>query len=182
MLIHSPQSVLHFWFHSLSPEQWFIKDESVDQRIAQRFLATTKAAARGECHDWRHSIQGRLAEIIVLDQFPRNIWRDTPKAFAQDSMALALAQEAIKLTTYNYLSSAEKQFLLMPFMHSESVLIQKESVALFSQIENPNAYKYAILHKQIIDRFERYPHRNKILGRTSSTEEQLFLQEPNSSF
>lgn len=184
MRIHSPQSVLHFWFHSLTPEQWFMKDMSLDQRIKRQFLSTTEAAARGECHHWRHSIHGRLAEIIVLDQFSRNIWRDTPQAFAHDAMALALAQEAIKRVEYNYLTSAEKQFTLMPYMHSESALIHQEALELFFQIkkESPSAYKYEVLHKEIIDRFGRYPHRNKILGRTSTTEEKLFLQEPNSSF
>lgn len=182
MRTYSPQSVLHFWFQTLTPEQWFIKDPALDQRIKQQFLSITQSAAKGECHHWRYSIHGRLAEIITLDQFPRNIWRDTPKAFEQDSMALALAQEAVKLTAYNYLNSAEKQFLLMPYMHSESAVIQKESVALFSQIENPSAYKYAVLHKEIIDRFGHYPHRNQILGRTTTPEESLFLQEPNSSF
>lgn len=178
----SPQAILHFWFHTLSPEQWFIKDNALDHRIRQQFLAITEAAARGECSHWRYSMHGRLAEIIVLDQFPRNIWRDTPKAFAHDDMALALAQEAIKRVEYNYLTPTEKQFVLMPYMHSESAVIQKESVALFSQIENPSAYEYAVLHKKIIDRFGYYPHRNKILGRISSTEERLFLQEPYSSF
>lgn len=159
-----------------------MKDLALDQRIRQQFLSTTQAAAKGECHHWRNSIHGRLAEIIVLDQFSRNIWRDTPQAFAHDAMALALSQEAIKLVDYNYLSSTEKQFILMPYMHSESAIIHQEALVLFSQIDNPNAYKYEILHKDIIDRFGRYPHRNKILGRTTTAEEKLFLQEPNSSF
>lgn len=178
----NPQSILHFWFHSLRPEQWFLADKALDQQISQQFLSVTEAASKGECYEWRYSTYGRLAEIIVLDQFSRNIWRDTPRAFQQDPMALVLAQEAIQSTEYKHLTSAEKQFLLMPYMHSESTMIQKEAVALFSQIDNPSAYKYAVLHKEIIDRFGRYPHRNKILGRVSTPEEERFLLEPNSSF
>lgn len=178
----SPQHVLHFWFHVFKPEQWFDKNEFCDQQIRQQFLTTTEAAAQGECSHWRYSIYGRLAEIIVLDQFSRNIWRDNPRAFSQDGMSLVLAQEAVKLSEFHYLKKAEKQFILMPFMHSESVKIQEQSLILFEQLEDENALYYAIMHKKIIDRFGRYPHRNKILNRPSTAQEIRFLQEPNSSF
>lgn len=182
MSISSTQNILHFWFHVLKPEQWFEKDEYCDQQIRQKFLTTTEAAAQGECSEWRYSIYGRLAEIIVLDQFSRNIWRDTPRAFSQDGMGLVLAQEAIKHTGFHYLNQAEKKFILMPFMHSESPRIQEKSVLLFEQLDDADTLHYAVLHKEIIDRFGRYPHRNKILGRISTAEEIQFLKEPNSSF
>lgn len=178
----SPQTILHFWFHALKPEQWFLADKAIDQKISRLFTKITHAAAKGECSSWRYSIYGRLAEIIVLDQFSRNIWRNTPRAFQNDAMALALAQEAIKCATYSHLNPVEKQFILLPFSHSESVLIQKEALTLFAEINNPTAHEFAVLHKKIIDRFGRYPHRNKILGRHSTPEEARFLLEPNSSF
>lgn len=178
----SPQAVLHFWFHASTPEQWFTKDPHYDHRIRNQFLSTALAASLGECAAWRYSIQGRLAEIIVLDQFSRNIWRDTPQAFSQDSMALVLAQEAIKQPAFQALSPIQKQFMLMPFMHSESKAIHAEAIQLFKKYTHENSYHYEQLHKNIIDRFGRYPHRNNILNRPSTPEEILFLKEPNSSF
>ena len=178
----TPQTVLHFWYHTLTPDQWFTKDSALDQQIQHRFQEITEAAAQGECVEWRYNIYGRLAEIIVLDQFSRNIWRDTPRAFAQDNIALVLAQEALQCPSYPQLKPIEKQFLLMPYMHSESAYIHEQALALFAQIDIPQVYEYEVLHKRIIDRFGRYPHRNAILNRPSTPEEEQFLLEPNSSF
>lgn len=182
MKTRSPQDVLHFWFHASTPEQWFTKDTQFDALLHRRFLATLKAAAQGECAAWRYSIQGRLAEIIVLDQFSRNIWRNTPQAFSQDAMALALAQEVILRPAFQQLSVEQRKFILMPFMHSESRAIHAQAAVLFKTYTDEQTYGYELLHKRIIDRFGRYPHRNALLGRQSTQEELLFLLEPDSSF
>ncbi len=176
------QQVLDFWFQECTATDWFGKDPEFDRLIWERFGSTCEAAARGECFTWRQTLTGRLAEIIVLDQFSRNVWRDTPRAFSQDGMALVLAQEAIQHPDYPLLTQAERQFILMPFMHSESPLIHEHAVELFKALGDEQSLKYEYLHKAIIDRFGRYPHRNSILGRTSTKEELEFLQEPNSSF
>ncbi|MGP7972347.1 DUF924 family protein, partial [Proteus mirabilis] len=140
------------------------------------------SASRAELASWRESIEGRLGEIIILDQFSRNIWRDTPKAFSQDNMALILAQEAIRLPEYLTLTPVKRKFLIMPFMHSESQKIHQDAIALFSQLNDDDTYQYELRHKEIIDKYGRYPHRNEILGRTSTPEELAFLQQPGSSF
>ena len=140
-------------------------------------------AASGELYTWRHTDLGRLAEIIVLDQFSRNIFRDSPKAFASDSMALALAQEAIHNEAHLKLKTVEKSFLYMPFMHSESLVIHQEALKHFSEKGLETNYDFELKHYNIIKRFGRYPHRNKVLGRESSSEELDFLEnEKDSSF
>lgn len=177
------QKVLDFWFKEIRPEQRFMKDLEFDNTIKQRFGKTIEQAAAGELFSWRESVQGRLAEIIVLDQFTRNVYRDTPQAFAQDAMALALAQEAVAAGALEQLQSVdERTFLLMPYMHSESALIHEVAVPLFKQYASENSYEYEIRHKVIVDRFGRYPHRNEILQRESSAEEIEFLKQPDSSF
>lgn len=174
--------VLKFWFNELSPEQWFAKRDSLDIQIKEYFAATLGAAAQGECWAWRESVAGRLAEIIVLDQFSRNVYRDSAQAFSQDPMALVLAQEAIRQGLDRALSAPEKAFLYMPYMHSESRHIHEEAVVLFAQPGLETNYDFELQHKAIIDRFGRYPHRNKLLGRVSSAEETEFLEQPGSSF
>ena len=174
--------VLNFWFNELSPAQWFSKDEQLDKQINQRFREVLLAAKRGELSEWRNSHLGRLAEIIVLDQFSRNIFRDTAQAFEQDALALVLAQEAIFNKADKAMTDQQKSFLYMPFMHSESKLIHEQAVRLFSQPGLEYNLEFELKHKVIIDRFGRYPHRNKILKRDSTPEELAFIQEPNSSF
>jgi len=176
------QNVLSFWFQELQPAQWFRKDQKMDETIRQRFLETHFRASHCEFEDWRLSIQGRLAEVIVLDQFSRNLFRNDPRSFSQDPLALALSQEAIRSGQHHELSHTEKAFLYMPFMHSESATIHEKAVKLFSEPGLEFNLEYEILHKNIIDRFGRYPHRNQILGRTSTAEEIEFLKQPNSSF
>ncbi len=142
-----------------------------------------KQATAAEFYTWRSSHKGRLAEIIILDQFSRNIYRDTTAAFAQDAMALTLAQEAVAAGVLQELKTLyERKFLLMPYMHSESKLIHQQAEQLFKQHTDEEIYGSEIKHKVIVDRFGRYPHRNEILGRTSTLEEVAFLQQPNSSF
>ncbi len=174
--------VLKFWFEAGS-EKWFNKDPAFDQEIADRFAGLIKQAAAAELYNWRTTALGRLAEIIVLDQFSRNVYRDTPAAFAQDAMALVLAQEAVAAGALQVLTSRdERKLLLMPYMHSESKLIHAQAEKLFKEHTDEETYGFEIRHKVIVDRFGRYPHRNEILGRTSSTEEIEFLTQPNSSF
>lgn len=177
-----PHSILHFWFTELTPAQHFAKDTVLDDTIRTRFGATLEAAARCELSGWRATPEGRLAEIIVLDQFSRNVWRDTPRAFAQDALALALAQELVASGADRTLPIEQRRFAYMPYMHSESALIHQQAVALFSQPGLEDNLRFEHAHQAIIDRFGRYPHRNAVLGRNSTPEELAFLQQPGSSF
>lgn len=175
-------TVLTFWFEELTPEQWFAVDAELDQQIADCFTTLHQKAARCELYPWRQQARGRLAEIIVLDQFPRNIYRNTPQAFATDALALALAQEAIDLGFDQELTTVERSFVYMPFMHSESAEIHDVAMRLFDQQGLENNLEFEIKHKAIIDRFGRYPHRNAILGRASTEEELEFLQQHGTGF
>ena len=177
-----PHPILHFWFTELSPKQHFAKDAALDEAIRTRFGATLEAAARCELFSWRATPQGRLAEVVVLDQFSRNVYRDTPRAFAQDALALALAQELVASGQDRSLPLAQRSFAYMPYMHSESALVHAQAVALFSQPGLEDSLRSALRHKAIIDRFGRYPHRNAVLGRSSTPQELAFLSEPGSSF
>ena len=178
----SPEAILQFWFEELTAAQHFAKDAALDAAIGTRFGATLEAAARGELFGWRASAPGRLAEIVVLDQFSRNVWRDTPRAFAQDGMALVLAQELVASGQDRALPPAQRAFAYMPYMHSESAAIQAQSVRLFAQPGLEGNLRFALQHQAIIERFGRYPHRNAVLGRASTDEELAFLREPGSSF
>lgn len=176
------QDILNFWFQELDSKQHFIKDPALDAAIRQRFGATLEAAARCELFGWRGAPQGRLAEIVVLDQFSRNIFRDTAHAFAQDPLALVLAQELVASGLDQSLTPTQRSFAYMPYMHSESPVVQAESVRLFSQAGLESNLNFALRHQAIVVRFGRFPHRNAILGRPSSAEEIAFLNEPGSSF
>ena len=177
-----PQDIIQFWFEEITPRQWWIKDGEFDQLLKDRYQGLLVSAVKGELFSWRDTPLGRLAEIIVLDQFSRNIYRDDARAFAADTMALVLAQEAVRLQDYGDLSSNQKQFLFMPYMHSESLLIHEEAVKLFDEPGLEGNLEFEYKHKFIIERFGRYPHRNDILGRVSTAEEIAFLLEPGSSF
>lgn len=177
-----PDTVLTFWFQELTPEQWWSRSGELDQMIEARFGALYNAAARCELHDWRITAAGRLAEIIVLDQFSRNIYRDKPESFASDNVSLALAQTAVFIKADRELDSLQRSFLYMPYMHSESAKIHQIAVKLFSQKGMEKNLEFEFSHKKIIDRFGRYPHRNAMLGRQSTLEEIDFLKTPGSSF
>ncbi len=177
-----PQHILQFWFHEIEPRQWWAVDPAFDARLRERFLPVLEQAAQGELAGWRSTPQGRLAEVIVLDQFSRNIFRGTPRAFAQDPMALALSQEAVAAGSLDALQPEERPFLLMPFMHSESRVVHADAERLFAQWAPGSSHDFERRHRAIIDRFGRYPHRNAILGRASTSEELDFLQQPGSSF
>jgi len=180
--VQTIQDVLHFWFDALPPKQHFAKDAALDETIRTRFGTTLEAAAQCELFTWRTTAAGRLAEVIVLDQFSRNVYRDTPRSFAQDALALALAQELVATAQDRSLPEAQRVFAYMPYMHSESALVHTQAVALFMQLGIQDNLHFELRHKTIIDRFGRYPHRNAILGRISSPEELAFLSEPGSSF
>ncbi len=175
-------SVLEFWFAEIAPAQWWKVDTAFDRLIADRFSGLHAQALRGELFEWRAHPSGRLAEVIVLDQFSRNMHRGTPLAFAADPLALVLAQEAVAVQADGALAPEERAFLYMPYMHSESRLIHREAERLFREHTAQHSLDFELRHKAIVDRFGRYPHRNAILGRASTPEELAFLAEPGSSF
>ncbi len=176
-------AVLTFWFQDIPSRQWWSVDSAFDALLRERFLPLWNQAVQGELFAWRTTPQGRLAEIIVLDQFSRNMHRGTPAAFAQDPMALALSQEAVAAGALEALAMPEQRvFLLMPYMHSESARVHVEAERLFGQWAPAGNLDFELRHKAIVDRFGRYPHRNAILGRASTPEERAFLQQPGSSF
>lgn len=175
-------NILQFWFEELSSKQWWDKDNALDKRIHDRFKAIHQQASRCELYQWRNSAKGRLAEIIILDQFSRNMFRDTPQSFAQDSLALALSQQAIAVGADKELNPIERSFLYMPFMHSESLLIHQQACLLYKANGIDSNYQFELKHIKIIEKFGRYPHRNTILNRPSSAEEVKFLSQPDSSF
>jgi len=170
--------VLDFWFDELDPSRWYRKSDALDARIVARFASLHQAIVAGERAAWRDTPDGRLAEIIVLDQFSRNMFRGSPLAFATDPLALALAQESIRAGADTALDDSRRAFLYLPFMHSESALIHEEAMRLFADLPNLD---FEIRHKAQIDRFGRYPHRNAVLGRVSTPEELEWL-ETNEGF
>lgn len=176
------QEVIDFWFKELEPKQWWVKDSDFDQMIETRFGELYKQASAGELYKWRETAEGSLAEVIVLDQFSRNIFRGKPESFASDPLALGAAQFAISKGFDTQLIKQQRVFLYMPFMHSESKLIHVEAVKLFEALGIESNLEFEHKHKVIIDRFGRYPHRNEILGRKSTDEELAFLKQPGSGF
>ena len=177
-----PQQILDFWFSPATQPHWFAQSAAFDQQVHSRFAAVLAQAAAAELAHWRATLAGRVAEIIVLDQFSRNLWRDSALAFAQDNMAVALAQEAVRQAGFADMLPVERHFMLMPLMHSESRKIHEAAERLFARYTTPYALDFELKHKVIIDRFGRYPHRNEVLGQESTAEEVAFLLEPGSSF
>jgi uncharacterized protein (DUF924 family) len=178
----TPADIARFWFDETVPAQWWRADPAFDVQVRERFGALLQAALAGELHAWRATAEGRLAEVIVLDQFSRNIHRGTPGAFAADPMALALAQEAIAGGHDQALPVAKRAFLYMPYMHSESRAIHAIAEQLFATPGLEANRDAGLRHRAIIERFGRYPHRNVILGRASTPEETEFLKQPGSGF
>ena len=179
VLYHLPTTatdIPSFWFSEPSRPKWFAEDRSFDAVVSARYGAVLQAAKRGELFQWRETIRGRLAEIIVLDQFSRNIHRGTATAFESDAQALVLAQEAVRDARFE-LTPDEKAFLYMPFMHSESPVIHEEGLKLFSEVGLESHLAYEEEHRRVIQRFGRYPHRNAILGRASTADEDLYLAQ-----
>jgi len=176
------EEILKFWFEEVSSQQHFQKDPAFDQMIIKRFAAIHQKASRAELYNWRKNITGRLAEVIILDQFSRNMFRKKAASFAYDGMALILAQEAIATKQVQELTIEQQAFLYMPFMHSESLVIHQTALELFSQPGLEDYLAFEKKHQAIIARFGRYPHRNTILNRQSTKAELEFLTQPGSSF
>ena len=176
------RQVLDYWFTQLMPKDWFRKSDALDGQLRERFAARLEQALACELWEWRASVGGRLAEILLLDQFARNIHRDTPRAFSGDNLALALSQQAVALGDLDRLPLAWQPFAIMPWMHSESLRIHEHAEHLFARPGLEHTLRYEHLHADIVRRFGRYPHRNATLGRESTPEEIAFLGQPGSSF
>lgn len=187
------QEILEFWFGKPGEEeygkqrkQWFTKNEQFDEEVRSRFLATYQQAATGQLNEWKAEPLSCLALIIVLDQFSRNMFRGQPQAFATDSQALAMAKYAVTQDFDQQLLPLQRWFVYLPFEHSEDLADQQQSVELFSTLsdypECAEAVDYAYRHLRVIERFGRFPHRNQILGRQTTPEEEEFLKQPGSSF
>lgn len=176
-------AVLQFWFVETRPRQWFAKDQVFDALLRERFSSLAETAIQGELRHWAQQPQSALALVLLLDQFPRRIWRDSAMAFAGDRQALSLSQLAL---ANGWIASepeqARRQFWLMPQMHSEDLAVQDAALPLFAQFSDPRTADFARRHRDVIARFGRFPHRNAVLGRLSSPEELAFLQTPGSGF
>ena len=175
--------VLAFWFSETQPRQWFAKDPAFDALVGERFLGLTRRAIAGELDAWSAEPTEALALVLLLDQFPRQIWRDTAMAFAGDPQAQALSLQALDRGWVEAESEeTRRQFWLMPLMHSEDLAVQEAALPLFERFSDPRTADFARRHRDVIARFGRFPHRNAALGRVSSAEELDFLQTPGSRF
>ena len=170
----SPEAVIAFW-RAAGPQKWFGKDAAFDREIAARFLTTHEAAAVGGLSEWEATPEGALALLVLLDQFPRNMFRGSARAFATDPLARAVADRAIARGFDDRAASGERQFFYLPFEHSESLVDQERSLSLWRRVGDGTPDRYAVIHADIIRRFGRFPHRNPILGRATTPEEQAFL-------
>ncbi len=197
----SPEDVLRFWLGEptdpplAKAERWWKKDEAFDREIKERFEGALERGVRGELTEWRATPRGRLALVILFDQLSRNMFRGTPRCFAQDALARELALDALAKNDDRALTPIEAGFLLMPLMHAEDLALQKRCIEGFSSLRDgvspddtalranlESSVKYGRMHMAIIERFGRFPHRNAILGRPSTPEEEEFLKQPGSSF
>jgi uncharacterized protein (DUF924 family) len=182
MSAHSIDEVIAFWFEQLGSQDWFRKDVKLDATIKERFGALYDALKLGVPAAWLSEPHGVLASVLVLDQFPRNIFRGDERSFATDAAALAIAKRAIAEGVDAKLPGTKRWFLYLPFQHAENSADQARSVELFTTLGNPSALDYALRHQAVIDRFGRFPHRNAVLGRLSTEEEEDFLKQPGASF
>ena len=171
--IASPETILTFW-REAGPDKWFTRDDAFDADIREKFGATYEAAAAGQLSAWEASAEGALALAIVLDQFPRNMFRGQARCYAADSQARAVAHRALKRGYEQDVPEAERGFFFLPFMHSEDMADQLRCVALYREAGDENL-RYAERHADIIRRFGRFPHRNAVLGRATTPEEQAYL-------
>lgn len=181
-MTETPETVLDFWFSELTSKDWFVKSDDIDRRITERFSGLHLALSRGVSEEWRATPEGRLALVIVFDQFPRNIYRGSPLAFATDGLALKEAKAALAVGADKAIGEDRRFFFYMPFEHAEDLVEQDRCVGLFEALGNANYLDYANKHYDIIERFGRFPHRNPILGRTSTPEEKAYLAEPGAGF
>lgn len=181
-MTETPDSVLKFWFEELTSKDWFVKSDEIDRLITERFAALHLAQSREVTAEWRATPEARLARIIVLDQFPRNIYRGSPLSFATDRLALNAAKAAIAVGADAATTERRRIFFYMPFEHAENLEEQARAVALCEALGNENYLDYALKHQAVIKRFDRFPHRNPILGRTSTPDEEAYLAEPGAGF
>lgn len=178
------QEIIHFWFEETEPQLWFQKNDDFDAMIRERFEVTYEMARDGLCNPWSDDAEGALALCIVLDQFPRNMFRGTAAAFATDEQALLVAKRAISKGFDQVLTPMKRRFLYLPFEHSENLTDQKRSVELFEAMkeDDPLGYEYAVRHLEVIEQFGRFPHRNRALGRENTPEEEVYLADPDAGF
>jgi uncharacterized protein (DUF924 family) len=169
------RDVVDFW-REAGPDRWFAKNDAFDAEFISRFSAAHQAAARGELDHWPRDAEGTLALLVLLDQLPRNTWRNNPHMVATDGLALAVAHGAVDAGFDLRVDEELRRFFYLPFMHSEVLDEQERSVALNAALDD-NTQRFAVLHRDIIARFGRFPHRNRMLGRTSTAEEQAFLDK-----
>jgi uncharacterized protein (DUF924 family) len=169
-----PEDVLAFW-REAGPDRWYTREDAFDTAIRAKFLATYEAATTGQLSDWEATPAGALALLIVLDQFPRNMFRDDPRAYASDSLARGVADRAIARGFDNKIDAGERVFFYLPFEHSEHPADQERCLALHRALGDADSLKWAELHGDIIARFGRFPHRNAVLGRETTPDEQAFL-------
>jgi uncharacterized protein (DUF924 family) len=199
--MESPDTILDFWFGTSKDDVlvasersklWWIKRDETDRAIRERFESTVRMAAQHKLDAWADTPRGRLALIILTDQFPRNIFRNTPEAFAYDDLARTWCREGLRNGVHRSLRPIERAFFYLPLEHSESMNDQEQAVALFRELADSADARgrgvfagfldYALRHRDVIARFGRFPHRNRIVGRESTGEEMAFLAEPGSSF
>ena len=176
------QNVLAFWFTEIAPESWFKKDADFDAALEIRFGGAVVDALAGRLDHWANDADGCLALIILLDQFTRNIFRQSARAFSGDEMALALSLRCVDRGYLDAAKPSHRHFMLMPMMHSEDLEIQVSSLPLFKKYTEKRTYEYAVRHRDIVARFGRFPHRNEALGRPTTEDEKVFLTKPGSSF
>lgn len=177
MAVATWKEVLEFWFDTKHVPLHFDENDEFDELIRTKFLATWEAASEGLLVDWRKDIKGRLAEIIVLDQFSRNLWRNDIRTYTQDKMAIALAQEVVNHPEYHTLKAEEKRFILLPFMHSESIALHDWAFKYYEENGDESLIHFENLHRAVLDEFGRYPYQNDDLGRKSTPEELKYLEE-----
>jgi len=180
--LQSADDVLRFWFDETPAIKWFEKDDVFDGCVRARGMALHEQAADLKLASWREDARGALAEVVLLDQFPRNMFRGSPRAYATDDLALKCAEYALDQGFDQALPSMQRRFFYLPFQHSENTEDQARQAALFAALDDAETYKWALRHQEIVDRFGRFPHRNAVLGRETKSEEAAFLLEPHSSF
>ena len=175
MPIATAEDVISFW-RDAGPDRWFSPDADFDRSVQERFLETHEAAASGQLQAWQDSPNGVLALLILLDQFPRNMFRGTPRAFATDPLALGIADRAIERGFDRKVDAKLRSFFYLPFMHSEKLADQERCLALYQELGDAESTKFAEIHLDAIRRFGRFPHRNEILGRRSTPDEIAYLE------
>ena len=176
------EEIIHFWFEEIEPAKHWVKDLEFDELIRTRFGDVHTAATKGELYHWRETANGRLAEIIVLDQFSRNMFRGHSQSFVSDPKARNLARAGVDAGLDREMTREERVFFYLPFEHSEDLADQERAVELISALGNENYTQYAQAHFDLIKRFGRFPHRNEVLGRVSTAEEVAYLAQPGSGF